>query len=58
MMTRRSHDDAARQPRVTGALNTTGRAVLNNGWRWSIRGDMTYTGSTCTGSSATSTTTC
>jgi iron complex outermembrane recepter protein len=39
-------NEFARQPRITGALNSTVRGVLNNGWRWSVRGDMTYTGST------------
>jgi iron complex outermembrane receptor protein len=39
-------NEFARQPRATAALNSTYRGVLNNGWKWSIRGDMTYTGST------------
>jgi len=39
-------NEFARQPRTTGSLNSTYRGVLSNGWKWSIRGDMTYTGST------------
>jgi iron complex outermembrane receptor protein len=39
-------NEFARQPRVTGNLNSTYRGVLSSGWNWSVRGDMTYTGST------------
>ncbi len=38
-------NEFARQPDVTAALNSTYRGVLSNGWKWSVRGDMTYTGS-------------
>ncbi len=37
-------NEFARQPDVTAALNSTYRGMLNNGWKWSIRSDMTYTG--------------
>lgn len=37
-------NEFARQPDVTAALNSTYRGMLSNGWKWSIRGDMTYTG--------------
>ncbi len=37
-------NEFARQPDITAALNSTYRGVLSNGWKWSIRGDMTYTG--------------
>ncbi len=37
-------NEFARQPDVTAALNSTYRGMLNNGWKWSIRGDVTYTG--------------
>ena len=37
-------NEFARQPDVTAALNSTYRGMLNNGWKWSIRGDITYTG--------------
>jgi iron complex outermembrane recepter protein len=37
-------NEFARQPRVTGTLNSTYRRMLSNGWQWSIRGDMSYTG--------------
>lgn len=36
----------ARQPELTGTLNSTYRGVLNSDWTWSLRGDVTYTGST------------
>lgn len=36
----------ARQPRVTGTLNSTYRGVVNDGWGWYVRGDMSYTGAT------------
>ena len=39
-------NEFARQPRVTGTLNSTYRGALNSDWKWSVRGDMTYTGST------------
>ncbi len=39
-------NEFARQPRVTGTLNSTYRGMLASGWRWSLRGDVTYTGST------------
>jgi iron complex outermembrane receptor protein len=38
-------NEFARQPRTTASLNSTFRGTLNNGWKWSIRGDMSYTGS-------------
>jgi iron complex outermembrane receptor protein len=38
-------NEFARQPDVTAALNSTYRGVLSNGWTWSVRGDMSYTGS-------------
>lgn len=38
-------NEFARQPRVTGALNSTYRGSLQDGWKWSVRGDVTYTGS-------------
>ncbi len=37
-------NEFARQPDVTAALNSTYRGMLSNGWKWSIRGDMSYTG--------------
>ena len=37
-------NEFARQPDITAALNSTYRGVLSNGWKWSLRGDMTYTG--------------
>lgn len=39
-------NEFARQPRTTASLNSTYQGTLNNGWKWSLRGDMSYTGST------------